>query len=280
MRKKEIETIQTLIATKDQSDYSVIRKMNITTDCIMANRTEDNISTGETVIDGNNVLVVNSTAKTIGAVRNIALRHATADCVLFADDNVVYTDDVKEKILDAFSAFKSADVIIFSSEENSAVSTLISQRAERRHIFNSLKYPTYIIAARRMSLVKRKIRFSELFGEGCHYEIGNDTKFLADCFKKGLNVYSHCYKIASKYFEETVEDTVPDNIYSEKFFFDKGAIYSCIFGPFSYFAIVHFAKKYCEECNMSEAKIKSSMLNGAQDYRTKKNENRFNVRGR
>lgn len=280
MRKKEIETIQTLIATKNQDDYSIIRKMNISTDCIMANSTEDNISTGETVIDGNNVLVVNSTAKSIGAVRNIALKYATADCVLFADDNVVYTDDVKEKILDAFSAFKSADVIIFSSEENSDISTLISQRAERRHIFNSLKYPTYIIAARRMSLVKRKIRFSELFGEGCHYEIGNDTKFLADCFKKGLTVYSHCYKIASKYFEETAENSSSDDGLSDKFFFDKGAIYASIFGPFSYFAIMHFAKKYCEECNMSMEKIKSHMLNGAEDYRTKKNENRFNVRGR
>lgn len=319
MKRNPIETIQTLIATKNQTDYSIIRKMNITTDCIMANSTEDNISTGETVIEGNNVLVLNTTAKSIGAVRNIALDNATADCVLFADDNVVYTDDVKEKIIDAFNCFKSADVIIFSSEESDGQTTLISQRAEKRHFFNTLKYPTYIIAARRESLKRKKIHFSELFGEGCHYQIGNDTKFLADCFKKGLNVYSHCYKIASKYFEET-ENTLPnteqnvdatseveaidtvkeqvsklfenpaDNtqeqaefqngIYNKKFFFDKGALYSCIFGPFAFFAINHFAKKYCTECGEDENAIKAAMLKGAQDYLTKKDDNKFNKWGR
>ncbi len=280
MKREEIKSIQTLIATKDQSDYSIIRKMNITTDCIMANRTDDNISTGDTVIDGNRVLVINSCEKSIGAIRNMALDAADADCVLFADDNVVYTDDVKDKILDAFKTFKSADVIIFSSEENWDVSKLISQRAEKKYIFNSLKYPTYIIAARRKSLVKRKVRFCELFGEGCHYEIGNDTKFLADCFKKGLNVYSHCYKIASKYEEEKYSDGDEPLKYTEKFFFDKGALYECIFGPFSYFAIMHFSKKYFKECGMSEGKIKSNMLKGAQDYRLKKETNLFNRVGR
>ena len=38
-----------------------------------------------------------------------------------------------------------------------------------------------------------------------------------------------------------------NGIYSQKFFFDKGALYSCIFGPFAFFAINHFAKKYCKQ---------------------------------
>ena len=299
---KPIETIQTLIATKDQNDYSVIRQMNITTDCIMVNQTDGNISTGDAVIDGKNVTVINSSTKSIGASRSLALDSTISDCVLFADDNVVYYDDVAEKIHDAFNAFPKADVIIFSSEENDGESRTISQRAERKHIFNSLKYPTYIVAARRERLLKRGVRFSELFGDGCHYEIGNDTIFLADCFKKGLRVYSHCYKIAAKggfaqndgdnepiadndgicnndgteadaenpplnentqaaaestgdtisdikeeiqelfSDESTPGDTQNNNddlLYSDKFFFDKGALYRCVFGIGAYAAILH-----------------------------------------
>lgn len=341
---KPIETIQTLIATKDQNDYSVIRQMNITTDCIMVNQTDGNISTGDAVIDGKNVTVINSSTKSIGASRNLALDAASADCVLFADDNVVYYDDVAEKIHDAFNAFPKADVIIFSSEENDGESRTISQRAERKHIFNSLKYPTYIVAARRERLLKRGVRFSELFGDGCHYEIGNDTIFLADCFKKGLRVYSHCYKIAAKggflnaddgNDAQSADNTVPadaqndtasedntdiqqknnenvstgdtisdikeeiqelfsdkseqdgaqqddnaDLFYSDKFFFDKGALYRCVFGIGAYAAILHYAKKYSHESGVAESKIKRNMFKGSEDYFAKKRENKRNKSGR
>ena len=268
--------LQILIATMNQSDFSLVEKMNIYSDCIMANQT-DNTSDGIFEYGPYKVEIYNSTLVGMSANRNLALSKATADIVLFADDDIVYNDGVREGIIDVFEKTPKADVIIFGCTETDGdgdVTIEYKHKEGRLFLPGGLKYPTYVIAARRKSLRKKKIKFSAMFGHGSAYGFGEDTIFLADCFKRGLKIYKSNLNIGKstknlRWFEG----------YTEKFFFDKGAVYQKIFGKFSDCAIMHYAKKYSKVTGIPKKEIKSYMENGATDYRRKNKSNRFQKSG-
>lgn len=268
--------LQILIATMNQSDFSLVEKMNIYSDCIMANQT-DNASDGVFEYGPYKVEIYNSTLVGMSANRNLALSKATADIVLFADDDIVYNDGVREGIIETFEKIPKADVIIFGCTEidgDGDVTIEYTHKEGRLFLHGGLKYPTYVIAARRKSIRKKKIRFSAMFGHGSAYGFGEDTIFLADCFKKGLKIYKSNFNIGKstknlRWFEG----------YNDKFFFDKGAIYQHIFGKLTDFAIMHYAKKYSKVTGIPKKEIKNYMESGAKDYRRKQKSNRFQKSG-
>ena len=269
-------TLQVLIAAMNQTDFSLIHNMNINADAVMANQT-NNTSNGEFEIDNHNVLVINSALTGIGANRNLALDNATADIVLFADDDMVYSDNMAQGIVQAFAFNPKADVIIFSCTETNSdgeVTMEYALKSQRRFLFNTLKYPSYVIAARRESLNRKKIRFSTMFGLGSSYEVGEDTIFLADCFKRGLRVYSSAFNIGRstkelRWFEG----------YTEKYFFAKGASYRRIFGVFAPFACDYYANKYAKQTGLSKTKLNRYMEKGMEDYDKKIKLNSFQSDG-
>ena len=269
-------SLQVLIAAMNQTDFSLIEEMNINADCVMANQT-DNTSDGKFEIEDHNVVIINSTFVGIGANRNLALDKATADIVLFADDDMVYADDMADGIISAFESNEKADVIIFGCTETNSDGEVImeySHKNSRKFFANSLKYPSYVMAARRKRLKRKKIRFSCMFGHGSSYGFGEDTVFLADCFKKGLRVYTSDFNIGT-----STKDLRWFEGYNDKFFFDKGAIYKCIFGGVSSLAIMHYANKYSKTTGIPYKKIKRNMEKGAEDYKNKIKSNNFQSDG-
>lgn len=264
--------LQILIAAMNQSDFSLIEKMNIYSDCIMANQT-DNASEGSFDYGPYKVEIFNSTLVGISANRNLALSKATADIVLFADDDIVYNDGAREGVIEAFEKMPKADVIVFGCTQTDEYGdSMIDYKHKdgRLSLKGGLKYPSYVIAAKRKSLRKNKIRFSAMFGAGSSYSFGEDTIFLADCFKKGLKVYTSSFNLGKstkslRWFEG----------YTDKFFFDKGAIYQHVFGKFSSLAILHYSKKYSKVTGIPKKEIKSYMEHGAKDYRRKQKSNKF-----
>ncbi len=259
-------SLQVLIAAMNQTDFSLIRNMNINADCVMANQT-DNTSGGNFEIQNHNVAVINSTLVGIGENRNLAIDNATADIVLFADDDMVYANNMVEGVLNAFKQNKKADVIIFGCTETDSNGDVVMEYAHknRRRLFaNSLRFPAYVIAARRKRLKRKKVRFSCMFGSGSAYAFGEDTVFLADCFKRGLKVYSSDFNIGTstkelKWFEG----------YNDKFFFTKGAIYSCIFGKAAPIVSIYYAKKYSKVTGIPFKDIYKNIEDGIDDYQDK-----------
>ncbi|MBQ7900402.1 MAG: glycosyltransferase [Clostridia bacterium] len=275
MEQKDL-TLQVLIAAMNQTDFSLIRGMNINADAIMANQT-DNTSNGEFEIDEHNVVVINSTFVGVGANRNLALDNATADIVLFADDDMVYSDDMAQGVLQAFVDNPKADVMIFGCTETNPDGEVVMEYAHKnskRFLVHTLRYPTYVIAARRSRLQKKKIRFSQMFGQGSCYGFGEDTVFLADCFKKGLRVYSSEFNIGTSTKEFHWFDG-----YNEKFFFGKGALYRCIFGVMAPFACAYYSNKYSKTTGVSRKKINKYMEKGVEDYQKKVKLNNFQSDG-
>ncbi|MBQ8525231.1 MAG: glycosyltransferase [Clostridia bacterium] len=269
-------TLQVLIAAMNENDFSLVKNMNIHCDCIMANQT-DNSSKGDFDIGGNSIKVINSTFVGLGANRNLALDNASADIVLFADDDLVYADDMPEGVLSAFETNPRADVILFSCTETDSEGQVVYNYAPgqgRRYMFNSLKFPTYVIAARTKSLKRKKIRFSAMFGAGSSYSFGEDTVFLADCFKAGLKVYGSDFNIGTStkelhWFEG----------YTDSFFITKGAVYKCIFGKSAPVYGLHFAKKYAKMSGIDKKLIYELMEKGMEDYQKKIKTNNLHSTG-
>lgn len=269
-------TLQVLIAAMNENDFSLIKKMNVNADCIMANQT-DNASAGTFEIDGHRVKVVNSTVTGLGANRNLALDNADADIVLFADDDLVYADNMAQGVLGAFETNPKADIIIFSCTETDSSGNIVKEYShanKRQFPINSLKYPTYVVAARRRSLKRKKIRFSQMFGAGSAYSFGEDTIFLADCFKRGLRVYASDFNIGT-----STKDLHWFDGYTDSFFFDKGALYRCIFGVAAPIYALHFARKYAKLSGVRRSRIMRFMEKGMHDYVRKIKLNNMHSKG-
>ena len=269
-------TFNVLIAAMGETDFSLVRKMNLNADCIMANQT-DNTSKGDVEINGYKVTVLNSTIKGLAANRNLALDNSKADIVLFADDDMVYRDDMPQGVVSAFAENPKADVIIFGCTETDAQGNILREYAstnKRKIGLSALKYPTYIIAARRKSLKRKKIRFSQMFGIGSAYSLGEGTVFLADCFKKFLRVYTSDFNIGT-----SSKELHWFQGYTDKFFFDKGALYRHIFGPMAPLYALYYSRKYEKLSGVSHRKIMKFMEDGIVDYAKKIKANKLNKSG-
>lgn len=269
-------TFNVLIAAMGETDFSLVRNMNLNADCIMANQT-DNTSKGDVEINGYKVTVVNSTIKGLAANRNLALDNSKADIVLFADDDMVYRDDMPQGVVSAFLENPKADVIIFGCTETDSEGNILREYAstnKRKIGLSALKYPTYIIAARRKSLKRKKIRFSQMFGIGSAYSLGEDTVFLADCFKKLLRVYTSDFNIGT-----SSKELHWFQGYTDKFFFDKGALYRHIFGPLAPVYALYYSRKYERISGVSHKKIMKFMEEGILDYAKKIKTNKINRAG-
>lgn len=219
--------LEVLCATMNQSDFSKLKQMNISSDVVFANQT-DCYSYAECDFGIYKAKMISTPTCGVGRNRNIALLHASGDILLFADDDVHYNDDYREKVLEAYERFPKADMIIFSMDivKNGEIIRRISNKNARLSYFSSLKYGTYVCSIRRSAQHKSNLWFSLLFGGGTNFAHGEDTIFITDAFKAGLKVYisDYCLGTCSK------DDSTCFHGYDDKYFFDQGVLYRRLFG--------------------------------------------------
>ena len=216
-------TLQVLIASMNQSDHSLLEKMNIQSDAIVGNQCDRN-SIEEFDWKGYKIKYLNFAEKGVGLNRNNALMRATADICVFADDDMVYLDGYVESIRTAFIELKNADVIVFNLLEDRP-SRYIIKKVTRVSYFNYLRYGTARIAVRLNSIRFNGISFNLCFGGGtgrCH---GEDNLFLTSCLDKGLNIYAVPVTIA-RLTEE--RESSWNKGYDEKYLKDQGELYRAI----------------------------------------------------
>ena len=232
-----------------------LKKMNITSKCIVINQCNKNSFEKYKNFDiysYNEIGVSNS--------RNHALDHAKEDILLFCDDDVVYNKDYEELVLEEFENNKKADAIIFNFESPNRRKKKIKRR-KRLHIYNSFRYATYDIAVRKESI--KSIYFNTLFGPNAKYNNGSDTLFITDLYKNKLRVYSSPKKLGIAYNEKSTWFKG----YNEKYFFNKGALYTAVSFKFRYILMLQYLIRHKEVLQ----KIKfidayKLMLKGSKDY--------------
>lgn len=212
--------LQVLISTMHQINHSLLDKMNIQSDAIVVNQCDRN-EIEEFEYKGHQILWMSLKERGVGLSRNTALMRATADIVLFADDDVVYDDGYEKTIVDCFEEYATTDMLIFRVEStNKDRPTKKESRNHKLTWFNSMKYGAVRIAIRTAAIRKANVFYSLLFGGGAKYQAGEDTLFIQQCLKNKIKAVSVQKRIG---IVEQSESTwfVGCN---EKYFYDKGVL--------------------------------------------------------
>lgn len=212
--------VQVLVATMHQDDKSLLERMNIRSDAIIANQCDRN-EIDEFVWNGHSIRYLSFAERGVGLNRNNALMRANGDICLFADDDMRYCDDYVETVINAFEKHKDADVLIFNLIEKEKTRKVV-RRSERVRWYNFLRYGTARIAVRNAAIKRNGIYFNQCFGGGTDHCHGEDNLFLASCLQKGLKVYA-----IPEYVAELTEDRPSswNQGYDEKYIRDQGMLF-------------------------------------------------------
>ena len=106
-------TLQVIVATMHQTDHSLLDRMNIQSDAIVCNQCDRN-EVEEFEYNGHHIKWMSFAERGVGLNRNNGLMRATADIVMFADDDVVYLDGYPEIVLNYYERNPQADVTVFN----------------------------------------------------------------------------------------------------------------------------------------------------------------------
>lgn len=231
-------SVQVLIATMNQNDYSLLEKMNIQTSAVVGNQCDRN-EVAEFEHKNNSIKWLSFAEKGVGLNRNNALMRATADIITFADDDMIFIPNYEKIISEAFDKLPEADVIIFDLQYPNDPRKPIT-KIERLSAKKCMRFGAGRISARLNSLRINGISFNLCFGGGAKYSSGEDSLFLMDCLRKGLKIYSYPVVIAELIDRESTWFTG----YQEKFFFDKGVLFSLLYPRIcKVYALVHCFKQ-------------------------------------
>ncbi|GAA0434829.1 glycosyltransferase family A protein [Lentibacillus halophilus] len=258
--------LELLISTMHLNDYSILEKMNIQSKAIIINQCDEN-KHEEFYYNGNPIKFLSFAERGVGLSRNNALMRSTGDICLMADEDMIYVDNYKEKVINAFKRNPKADIIMFNVPIHKKDGHTIEkvEKDGRVRFYNVLKYGTVNIAFRRESVTKNNLFFSLLFGGGACYGSGEDSIFIVESIKKGLKIYS-CKDVIAE-IEENGSTWFEG--YNENYFFDRGALFQAIGGnAFSLFLITQFLlrkrKLYVNELRTKE--VFKEMIKGRKDF--------------
>ena len=218
-------TFELLVAAVEKDVENLIDEMHINSDAIIVNQS-DKDSLSRVVHGEHTITVINSKERGVGLSRNMAIDNATADIVLFSDEDIVYQDNYEKDVLTAFSKYPEASVITFNFDVDIRRRTYTNTTNHVVKWNNYGRYPAYAIAVKRQDILNKKICYSTLFGGGAKYSNGEDSLFLHDCLKAGLKIMA----VTTRLGEEKYRESTWFKGYTEKFFFDRGVLYHFLYG--------------------------------------------------
>ena len=164
-------------------------------------------------------------------------------------------DNYEQIIKKAFEEQPNADMIVFNvpCDEKCGKKNYKILKNKKLNKFSCLRYGTYRFVFKLGSIRKANIYFSLLFGGGARYSCGEDSLFIMECIRKGLNVYSNTSVIG--YVSHTKSTWFKG--YNEKFFIDKGVLYTYLFTRLTNLFLIQFIlrhkKIYSEKIGRKEA---------------------------
>lgn len=230
-------SIQNLVSTMEcKSSLELYKKMNLKTDTIVINQTNEFNFTEET-LNEKKIKTYSFNERGIGLSRNSALMRSTSDICVISDDDMIYSDDYEKKIQEAYKKYPDADMILFNitiRDKNGAYDVVKNEG--KVSWYNCLKYGAVSFTFKRRSIIKENIYFSLLFGGGTNHGSGEDTLFIWNIIKKKLKVYVVKENIATVYND----DSSWFDGYNEKYFIDKGFLYKNLAPNLYLLFFIHF----------------------------------------
>ena len=213
--------IEVLIATMNQEDHDLLRKMNIQSDVIVGNQC--NINEVENFSwNGHKIKWLSFAERGVGLNRNNTLMRASGDIVILADDDLVYVPNYDKVVEDVYLRLADADVVIFNLQREDGRRTAWVSKDTRITWRNYMRYGAARVTARLKPLRLHGILFNQCFGGGTEHSCGEDTLFLTSCLRAGLKIYAVPEVIAELKNER--ESTWFQG-YTDKYLCDKGILF-------------------------------------------------------
>ena len=249
--------VEVLVATMHQKDFSLFEKMNIQTDVIFCNQSDEN-KIEETEINGCRVRMISTTTRGVSINRNLGMQLSNAEFCLFADDDIRYIDGYEKIICDAFDKYKMPVIVFnFTSSGNDSMSNYTKKNGITTRTFGSPR-----IAINNKKVGKLGICFSHIFGPGSCYSNGEDSLFCRMLIRHNIKIY----RVTDIIGNIDYSGSTWFKGYTEKYIFDIGAYCRSAYPKFwrmiKYYYILQQMKHY----KMSLAKMVKLFNYGAKAY--------------
>lgn len=249
----KLEVMLSVMNLKKEDLY----KMNITSKCTVINQCKEN-----GFEDYYNFNIYSYNELGTANSRNRGLEHITEDVILLCDDDITYNEKYEQIVLKEFEKTPKADAIIFNLDNPYRKKRKITQN-KRLHIYNSLNYASYNIAFKKETITNYKIKFNTDFGPNSRYSSGEDTLFIVDMLKHKFKIYSNTRNLGTVNNQKSTWFKG----YNEKYFFDKGALFTAINKKLRIFLILQYLLRHNEVLvDVKFSKAFKLMLNGSNDY--------------
>lgn len=213
--------VQVLVATMNQHNHDLIKKMNLKGDAIIINQT--NVTKTEIIESSKSTIQFISTKdRGLSKSRNLALHHSNADICVIADDDLSYVEGYESIISSVYEECAECDIIAFdvpSDNESRPTNKLTTSKVK---FLNSMKLASFQLTFKRESLIKHNITFNENFGAGSGiFSCGEENLLLVEALQKGLKIRYYNIPIATVSHDESTWY----NGFDEKLFRTKGAMF-------------------------------------------------------
>lgn len=135
------------------------------------------------------VLISQISGQGLTKSRNNAIRHATGDVCVIADDDVTYTNLYFDTIINTYEKF-AIDVACFKIYKDNSIVDYKFYPSEITTIKKMHEHPVSSIELtfKLQSVKKKNIFFDERFGMGSWLKGGGEILFMHDCISSGLLV--------------------------------------------------------------------------------------------
>lgn len=254
--------LEVLMSCMNQSNFTLTEKMNLTTDILIINQTNEN-RYDERIVNGSKQRMISNTQKGLSKSRNELLLNMNGDIGIICDDDVVYERNYEKIILEAFEKLKDADIIVFNINR---MNSKVIPRKLMTKIKKAPKYRNYSsvqIVFKKESFYKNNLFFNINFGTGGKYSAGEESLLLRLANKKNLKIYEYPSIIA------TVDDSTSTWFkgYTEKFFYDKGAWLKEAYPKIWFIFMWYFVLKFYKKGKLSSLEIIKNIINGVRGYK-------------
>jgi len=218
----------TLVSAVNQNIEELVDTMRLGSDAVITCQCDKN-ETGEYSAPCGRIIWECLDNRGVGINRNTCIKNASfGDILLFSDEDIVYDDGYAQSICDEYEKHPEADGILFNMRVGEERRTYWNEDYKKIKFYNYGRYPAYSISIRREILEKSKVLFPLEFGGGATYINGEDSVFLHDLLKSGVNLYRSPICLG----EETVRESTWFKGYNERFFISRGALYVRLYGKF------------------------------------------------
>ncbi|TDU39515.1 GT2 family glycosyltransferase [Gelidibacter sediminis] len=138
------------------------------------------------VSDFEHINVINCFEFGVPKSRNLAIKNASADICVMADDDIVYQPNLKTTVLDAHLKHPDAAMVSFEAVDEHR-KPYTDYGPEGRHSKTTLqKIYTWVISFKREVYHHHHMYYNTHFGFGATFKGGEEYVFLRNAFDKGL----------------------------------------------------------------------------------------------